>query len=76
MRVVVADSTPLHYLILIGSVDILPRIFQKIHIPGKVRDELTCEGTPSGCSRGGSHRPSPSLSAMVASAFLLRGSDL
>jgi hypothetical protein len=29
MRVVVADATPLHYLILIDAVGVLPRIFQK-----------------------------------------------
>ena len=47
MRVVVADATPLHYLILIDAVDLLPRIFEKIHVPVEVRDELTCEATPS-----------------------------
>ena len=47
MRVVVADATPLHYLILIDAVDVLPRIFEKIYIPTEVRDELSCEATPS-----------------------------
>lgn len=46
MRVVVADATPLHYLILIGAVHVLPRIFEKIHVAIEVRDELSCEGTP------------------------------
>ncbi len=46
MRVVVADATPLHYLILIDAVDVLPRIFEKIYIPTEVRDELSCEATP------------------------------
>jgi predicted nucleic acid-binding protein len=46
MRVVVADATPLHYLILIGAVQVLPRIFEKIHVPIEVRDELSCEATP------------------------------
>ena len=46
MRVVVADATPLHYLILIGAVQVLPRIFEKIHVPTEVRDELSCEATP------------------------------
>src|ERR1700737_2921120 len=32
MRVVVADATPLHYLILIGAINVLPRIFEKIHV--------------------------------------------
>lgn len=46
MRVVVADATPLHYLILIGAIEVLPRIFEKIHIPVEVRDELSCEAAP------------------------------
>jgi len=40
MRVVVADATPLHYLILIDSADVLPRVFTKIHIS---TEELTCQ---------------------------------
>jgi predicted nucleic acid-binding protein len=46
MRLVVADATPLHYLLLIGAIDVLPRVFQKIHVPVEVRDELSCEATP------------------------------
>ncbi len=46
MRVVVADATPLNYLILIGAVHVLPSIFEKIHVPIEVRDELSCEATP------------------------------
>jgi len=29
MKVVVADATPLHYLILIREIDLLPRIFDQ-----------------------------------------------
>jgi predicted nucleic acid-binding protein len=47
MRVVVADATPLHYLILIGAIPLVPRLFEKIHVPIEVRDELICEATPS-----------------------------
>jgi predicted nucleic acid-binding protein len=46
MRVVVADATPLHYLILIDAVDVLPRLFEQIHIPMVVRDELMRKATP------------------------------
>jgi len=46
MRVVVADATPLHYLILIGAVHVLPRIFEKIHVPEEVRDELVFHAAP------------------------------
>ena len=47
MRVVVADATPLHYLILIESVHVLPDLFEKIHVPGEVRSELIHEATPA-----------------------------
>jgi predicted nucleic acid-binding protein len=45
-RLVVADTGPLHYLVLIGQVDILPRLFGTITIPSVVRDELSCAETP------------------------------
>lgn len=47
MRVVVADATPLHYLILIEAVHVLPRLFEKIHVPAEVRTELIHEATPA-----------------------------
>jgi predicted nucleic acid-binding protein len=46
MRVVVADATPLHYLILIDAIHVVPRLFERIHVPIEVRDELICEATP------------------------------
>lgn len=45
-RLVVADTGPLHYLVLIGQVDILPRLFGAITIPSVVRDELSCAEAP------------------------------
>ena len=47
MRVVVADATPLHYLILIDAIFVIPRLFEKIHVPIEVRDELICDATPT-----------------------------
>jgi predicted nucleic acid-binding protein len=44
---VVADTGPLHYLILIGHVDLLPRLFGSITIPTAVRDELDQPATPA-----------------------------
>ncbi|HZV88680.1 MAG TPA: DUF3368 domain-containing protein [Candidatus Binatus sp.] len=46
MRVVVADATPLHYLILIGAIEILSRLFEKIHVPIEIRDELSRDASP------------------------------
>ena len=39
--IVVADTTPLNYLVLIEAVQLLPRLYQRVLIPPAVRDELT-----------------------------------
>jgi predicted nucleic acid-binding protein len=44
--IVVADAGPLHYLVLIDSADVLGKLFDRIFIPGAVRDELIHGGTP------------------------------
>ena len=41
MQLVIADTGPVNYLILIGHIDILPVLFQKVILPSVVRDELT-----------------------------------
>ena len=46
MRVVVADTTPIYYLVLIGHSEILPALFEKVSIPSAVRDEMTRHQTP------------------------------
>jgi predicted nucleic acid-binding protein len=43
---VIADATPLHYLILLGQVDILAVLFGAIIVPGVVRTELDHPQTP------------------------------
>jgi|SRR5580704_14390630 predicted nucleic acid-binding protein len=37
---VVADTSPLNYLVLIGCIDVLPQIHQRVLIPSAVRREL------------------------------------
>lgn len=44
--IVVSDTTPLHYLILIDEVSLLPRILGEIVIPVTVHRELQAEKTP------------------------------
>ena len=44
---VVADTGPLHYLILIGKIDVLPRLFGSIAVPDMVRAELDRPTTPA-----------------------------
>jgi predicted nucleic acid-binding protein len=44
--IVVSDATPLHYLILIGQTDVLPRLYGQVIIPPAVFAELRRESTP------------------------------
>jgi predicted nucleic acid-binding protein len=46
VSVVVSDTSPLHYLILCGAEDILPRLFQQVIIPPTVFRELQQPNTP------------------------------
>jgi predicted nucleic acid-binding protein len=46
MTLVVADTTPLRYLVEIGYEYLLPQLFTKIWIPGTVAGELRHERTP------------------------------
>jgi predicted nucleic acid-binding protein len=38
--IVVADTSPLNYLILIGSIDVLPVLYGEVIIPPAVQDEM------------------------------------
>lgn len=44
--IVVADTSPINYLLLINQIDSLPRLFQQIIIPDAVRDEMLDPDTP------------------------------
>lgn len=46
MPIVVADTGPINYLILIGHIDVLPILFEKVILPSVVRDELTESRAP------------------------------
>jgi predicted nucleic acid-binding protein len=46
MSVVVADTGPLHYLVLTDSIDLLPRLFHTVHAPMAVLTELNHPRTP------------------------------
>jgi len=46
MLVVIADTSPLRYLIQIGHIDLLPLLFQRIAIPTTVADELRHASAP------------------------------
>jgi len=44
--IVVSDTTPLNYLVLIGAVDVLPRLFKNVYAPSAVVHELTHPKAP------------------------------
>ena len=44
--IVIADSTPLNYLILIRQADLLPQLFDRVLIPPAVFEELQHQETP------------------------------
>lgn len=47
MSLVVSDTTPLHYLILIGQVDVLPKLFGKLLVPPAVIQEMRHPKAPA-----------------------------
>ncbi len=47
MRLVVADTSPVFYLLSIGHIDLLPRLFGKIFVPDAVHKELCHPAAPT-----------------------------
>lgn len=41
MRLVIADTGPINYLILIGHIELLPRLFERVVLPVAVQAELS-----------------------------------
>jgi predicted nucleic acid-binding protein len=46
VRVVIADTGPVNYLILIGHIGLLARLFEGVILPGAVKWELADSGAP------------------------------
>jgi hypothetical protein len=46
MRLVVADTSPLNYLVLTGNIELLPMLFEKVIVPRTVTEELSSQKTP------------------------------
>ena len=76
--IVVADTTPLNYLILIGEIDLLPALYRNVLIPPAVHRELQqpkapvivrvwASGLPNWCSvRSTTAAPDESLQSLDA----------
>jgi len=46
VRLVIADTGPLNYLILIGHIDLLPVLFERVVLPTTVQTELASQKAP------------------------------
>ena len=57
MKVVIADTSPLNYLILVGAIEILPRLYGRVTIPDVVLRELTDEDAPEEVAGWATRRP-------------------
>ena len=44
--IVISDTSPLCYLLLIDLIEVLPQLFGRVIIPQKVRDELLAPTAP------------------------------
>lgn len=55
--IVVADSGPPHYLILLDHIELLHRFYGRVAIPEAVASELRAAGSPAAVSRWITHPP-------------------
>jgi predicted nucleic acid-binding protein len=51
VRLVIADTCPVNYLILIGNIDLLPQMFEKVVLPAAVQTELSSPLAPPAVQR-------------------------
>src|SRR5665213_1243825 len=68
---VVADATPLHYLILIGEIDLLRKLYGRITIPQAVVEELSAPRSPAAVRNWIADLPSWAVARRVHSQDLL-----
>jgi predicted nucleic acid-binding protein len=51
VRLVIADTGPVNYLILIGHIELLPRMFEQVVLPAAVQTELSHSLAPPAVQR-------------------------
>ena len=51
MRLVIADTGLINYLVLIGHIDLLPQMFEKVVLPAAVQTELSSPLAPPAVQR-------------------------
>jgi predicted nucleic acid-binding protein len=47
VRLVIADTSPINYLLLIGHIDIIPALFDRVTVPATVAKELRHPKAPA-----------------------------
>jgi predicted nucleic acid-binding protein len=57
LRVVVSDTSPIRYLVLIGQAELLSNLYTELLIPEAVADELTQARTPEAVRQWMAQRP-------------------
>jgi predicted nucleic acid-binding protein len=67
---IVADTTPLNYLVLIDEIELLPRVYADVVIPMAVLMELHARGAPARVREWATSPPSWLRVETVDSAFL------
>ncbi len=55
--IAVSNTTPLHYLVLVDVEEILPRLFDRIVVPGAVLAEMSHERAPARVREWAAHPP-------------------
>ena len=56
--IVVSDTSPLNYLVLINAIDVLPQLFGEVHVPSVVMQEFKHARTPETVKRWAKLPPS------------------
>ena len=76
-RVVISDTSPLRYLVLIGQADLLPALYAEVLIPETVAEELNQSATPEPVRHWLAHRPAwLQVVPLTASTTLVSMADL
>src|SRR5947209_17969619 len=57
MRLIVADTGPLKYLVLIDAIELLPNMFEKVYTPAAVQAELLDPDAPAIVRAWAAHPP-------------------
>jgi predicted nucleic acid-binding protein len=57
--IVLSDTSPINYLVLIGHIDVLPAVFGQVIIPGAVFTELQHARTPAAVRQWIAQAPTP-----------------